>query len=344
MKPLGIAPRPPVRVLIVDDSATMRGLLAAIMRRDPGIEVVGEAADAMEARVKIKALDPDVLTLDVEMPGMNGLDFLDKIMELRPMPVVIVSSITERGASATVRALAAGAFDCFPKPASLLAIREDETLAQMVKAAARCPNRRGRSADRREAEAVTSSGAGLIAIGASTGGVETLLEVIGGFPANCPPTVIVQHMPALFTTSFADRLDRFCPPRVEEARSGTLLKPGHVYLAPGGDHHMEVVGAAAPRIRLFSGETVSGHRPSVDVLFRSVARLGRPAVGVLLTGMGADGAAGLLELRKAGGRTIGQDEATSVVYGMPAVAFSIGAVEQQLPMGRVARAAMELAA
>ncbi|MFS0773513.1 protein-glutamate methylesterase/protein-glutamine glutaminase [Sphingomonas sp. 1P08PE] len=338
------SPAPPVRVLIVDNSATMRGLLSAILRRDPGIEVVGEAADAAEARTKIKALDPDVLTLDVEMPGMNGLDFLDKIMALRPMPVVIVSSITERGAAATVRALAAGAFDCFPKPASLIAIREDTTLARMIRAAARCPNRAGRTHDRRRVETAAAGGAGLIAIGASTGGVETLLEVIGGFPSNCPPTVIVQHMPALFTASFADRLDRFCPPRVEEARSGTLLKPGHVYLAPGGDQHMEVVGTAAPRIRLYAGETVSGHRPSVDVLFRSVARLGRPAVGVLLTGMGQDGATGLLQMRQAGARTIGQDEASCVVYGMPAAAQAIGAVEFQLPMDRVAAAAMEMAA
>ncbi|MDP1027262.1 chemotaxis response regulator protein-glutamate methylesterase [Sphingomonas sp. KR1UV-12] len=341
---MSVKPPAPVRVLIVDDSATMRGLLSAILRRDPAIEVVGEAADAMEARTKIKTLDPDVLTLDIEMPGMNGLDFLDKIMALRPMPVVIVSSMTERGAAATVRALAAGAFECFPKPASLLTIREDTTLAQMVKAAARCPNRGVRTQQRRQIATAAAGGAGLIAIGASTGGVETLLEVIGGFPPNCPPTVIVQHMPALFTASFADRLDRFCPPKVEEARSGTILKPGHVYLAPGGEQHMEIVGTSAPRIRLYAGDTVSGHRPSVDVLFRSVARLGRPAVGILLTGMGQDGAAGLLEMRRAGARTIGQDEATSVVFGMPAAAHAIGAVEQQLPMGRVAGAAMEMAA
>ncbi len=341
MKP---ASRGPIRVLIVDDSAVMRGLLGAILRRDPDIEVVGEAADAIEARTKIKALDPDVLTLDVEMPGMNGLDFLDKIMALRPMPVVVVSSVTERGATATIRALAAGAFECFPKPASPAAIRDDETLAQIVKAAARCPNRASLIQERRQVAIARAGGAGLIAIGASTGGVETLLAVIGGFPTDCPPTVIVQHMPAMFTPSFADRLDRFCPPRVEEARSGTILKPGHVYLAPGGAQHMEVVGPSAPRIRLFAGDPVSGHRPSVDVLFRSVARLGRPAVGVILTGMGADGAAGLLDMRRAGAATIGQDEATSVVYGMPAAAHTIGAVERQLPMNRVAAAAMELAA
>ncbi|GGB21059.1 chemotaxis response regulator protein-glutamate methylesterase [Sphingomonas metalli] len=338
----------PVRVLVVDDSATMRSLIAAILRREPQIEVVGEAADAQEARAKIKALDPDVLTLDIEMPGMNGLDFLDKIMALRPMPVVIVSAMTEKGAAATVRALAAGAFDCFPKPASIAAIREDTVLAQIVLAAARGPARASRPATRAAIGAVASPGAAaagryIIGIGASTGGVETLLEVIGGFPVDCPPTVIVQHMPAMFTASFADRLDRFCPPKVAEAVSGTILRPGHVYLAPGGRQHLEVVGASAPRIRLYEGETVSGHRPSVDVMFRSLARLGRPAVGILLTGMGADGAQGLLEMRRAGMRTIGQDEATSVVYGMPGVARDLGAVEHQLPVHRVAQVAMELA-
>ncbi len=186
-------------------------------------------------------------------------------------------------------------------------------------------------------------GAGLIAIGASTGGVDALLALIGAFPRDCPPTVIVQHMPAMFTTSFADRLARFCPPDVEEAASGTILKRGHVYLAPGGARHMEVVGTAAPRIRLYEGDTVSGHRPSVDVLFRSIARLGRPAIGVLLTGMGADGAAGLKAMRDAGARTIGQDEATSVVYGMPQAAMAIGGVERQLPLHRIASAAMEMA-
>ncbi|WP_413062219.1 protein-glutamate methylesterase/protein-glutamine glutaminase [Sphingomonas carotinifaciens] len=333
------------RVLVVDDSATMRGLVRMMLAKDPEITVIGEAGDAQEARAKIKALNPDVVTLDIEMPGMNGLDFLDKIMALRPMPVVIVSTLTEKGASATVRALAAGAFDCFPKPASIAAVRDDATLARIVRAAGRSPVRRGPvAAPAIAALARGGTPGGLIAIGASTGGVETLLRVIGGFPADCPPTVIVQHMPALFTASFADRLNRFCPPQVEEARSGTILKPGHVYLAPGGEQHMEVVGATMPRIRLYEGPTVSGHRPSVDVLFRSVARLGRPAVGVLLTGMGADGAAGLLEMRQAGARTIGQDEATSVVYGMPAVAHSLGAVERQLPVQRIAASVMEMAA
>ena len=334
---------PRVRVLVVDDSATMRSVIGEMLGQDPAIEVVGAAADATEARRLIKELDPDVVTLDIEMPGMNGLDFLDKIMALRPMPVVIVSSATERGAAATLRALEAGAFDCFPKPTSFAALARDNGLADIVRAAARFTGRPGTSPHRRPAAAGVE-GARLIAIGASTGGVDALLTMIGDFPKDCPPTVIVQHMPAQFTTSFADRLSRFCPPHVEEASTGTILKRGHVYLAPGGSRHMEVVGAAAPRIRLYEGDTVSGHRPSVDVLFRSVARLKLPAIGVMLTGMGADGAAGLKAMRDAGARTIGQDEATSVVYGMPQVAFQMGGVERQLPLPRIAAAALEMAA
>ena len=337
---------PRVRVLVVDDSAMMRSVIAKMLALDPMIDIVGAAADAAEARRMIKELDPDVITLDIEMPGMNGLDFLDKIMALRPMPVVIVSSATERGAAATMRALEAGAFDCFPKPTSFASIAQDDGLAMIVRAAARCASHIAASAStaRRPAPIPSDGSARLIAVGASTGGVEALLALIGDFPKDCPPTVIVQHMPALFTTSFADRLSRFCPPHVEEARTGTILQRGHVYLAPGGARHMEVVGAAAPRIRLYEGDTVSGHRPSVDVLFRSVARLKLPAIGVLLTGMGGDGAAGLKAMRDAGARTIGQDEATSVVYGMPQVAFQMGGVERQLPLPRIAAAVLEMAA
>ncbi|WP_267382461.1 MULTISPECIES: chemotaxis response regulator protein-glutamate methylesterase [unclassified Sphingomonas] len=336
----------PVRVLVVDDSATMRGMLRAMLGRDPAIEIVGEAIDAVHARRLIKELNPDVVTLDIEMPGMNGLEFLEKIMRLRPMPVVIVSSLTVRGAAATVRALEAGAFDCFAKPTSIAAIRDDDSLARLIHAAAGSPRRIARNSVSHTAASAGLNGQGidLIAVGASTGGVEALLEVIGGFAADCPPTVIVQHMPATFTPSFAERLNRTCPPNVAEARSGTLLKRGHVYLAPGGTHHMEILGANAPRIRLFEGDKVSGHRPSVDVLFRSVAKLGLTSVGILLTGMGADGAAGLLAMRQSGARTIGQDQATSVVYGMPQSAFVIGAVGRQLPLQRIAAAAMEVAA
>ena len=341
-----------IRVLVVDDSATMRGLLCAMLQREPDIEIVGEACDAIEARRAIKEFNPDVITLDIEMPGMNGLDFLDKIMALRPMPVVIVSSLTHRSAAATLRALESGAFDCFAKPATVEMARNDTRLAGLVRAAARHPVRSG-GARRREAaghggarpfHGTPGGEARIVAIGASTGGVDALLEVIGAFPEDCPPTVIVQHMPATFTTSFADRLNRFCPPTVAEARSGTVLERGHVYLAPGGGQHMEVIGASTPRIRLSDGDLVSGHRPSVDVLFRSVARLGLPATGVILTGMGADGAQGLGAMRTAGARTIGQDEASCVVYGMPRAAAAMGAVGRQLSLSRIATAVMDAAA
>jgi len=326
-----------VRTLIVDDSATMRGLLALMLGQDPGIEVVGQAADAVEARALIKALDPDVVTLDIEMPGMDGIAFLEKIMALRPTPVVIVSSLTHHAATAAVRALEAGAFDVVAKPRRIDTAAA-QRLAEIVLLAARSQVRRV------VARPPAADPAALIAIGASTGGVEALIEVIGRFPATCPPTVIVQHMPALYTASFADRLDRLSAPRVAEARSGSPLQPGHVYLAPGGNRHLEVIGTAAPRLRLYEGPPVNGHRPSVDILFQSVARLGRPAVGVLLTGMGHDGAQGLATMRAAGARTIGQDEASSVVYGMPAAAHAAGGVEEQLPLAQIGARALALAA
>ncbi|HEX8446964.1 MAG TPA: chemotaxis response regulator protein-glutamate methylesterase [Sphingomonas sp.] len=347
MTTLTAARTKPLRCLIVDDSATMRAVVARLLSFDPAIQVVGQASDPMQARTMIKELDPDVLTLDVEMPGMNGLDFLEKIMTLRPMPVVMVSTLTTRGAEASLRALELGAFDCYAKPSN---IREGDNgaLAAIVRAAT---NSRPRTI--RPAAAVVSPvrpvptnyrprpGA-MIAIGASTGGVEALLAVLSQMPANCPPTMIVQHLPSLFTASFASRLDRSCAPTVVEAESGMVLQTGHVYLAPGGATHMEALGGRLPRLRLFAGDTVSGHRPSVDVLFRSVAKFGAGQVGILLTGMGQDGAHGLLDMRNAGARTIGQDEATSVVYGMPGVAHNIGAVEYQLPLDRVAGRALEL--
>jgi two-component system chemotaxis response regulator CheB len=331
----------PVRVLVVDDSATMRGLIRAALERDPGVEVVGLAADPLEARQAIKALNPDVITLDVEMPNMNGIEFLEKIMRLRPMPVIMVSSRTTSGADATIRALETGAVDCVAKPS-----RGDEYafdgLPAIVKMAASAfvrPNASPRAELLCSARPTSSSyihDGKIVAIGASTGGVEALIAVLSEFPANCPPTVIVQHMPANFTRSLAQRLDRICAPSVSEASDGIALEQGCVYLAPGGHAHLEVVGARRLHCRLRSGEAVNGHRPSVDVLFASVGKaVGEKAVGVILTGMGRDGAAGLLEMRKAGARTRGQDEASSVIYGMPRVAFEWGAVEKQLPLARL---------
>lgn len=329
------------RVLVVDDSATMRGLITSVLSSDPSIEVVGQAGDAMEARAAIKQLDPDVVTLDIEMPNMNGLEFLEKIMTLRPMPVIMVSTLTHRGAQATLAALETGAFDCIGKPAP------GDTapfagLIETVKAAARSQRHKHRTAPAPAIEASKSAAfqytpsRKIIAIGASTGGVEALIQVLSKFPENCPPTVITQHMPAAFTKSFAQRLDRVCKPRVKEAEDGDRLEIGRVYLAPGGEQHLEIGNANAPSCRLVDREPVNGHRPSVDVLFNSVASLaGGRSVGVILTGMGRDGARGLLAMRQAGATTIGQNENTSVVYGMPRVAYELGAVATQLPLNDI---------
>jgi len=331
-----------VRVLIVDDSATMRGLIRATLSRDPQIQIVGEAADPLEARQAIKALNPDVITLDVEMPNMNGLDFLERIMRLRPMPVVMVSTLTSKGAEATLNALELGAVDCIAKPATAGPRAFDE-LAEKVKAAAGARVRSVAPATRSDLAAPFASDGRIVAIGSSTGGVEALITLLSGFPANCPPTVITQHMPATFTRSFADRLNRLTAPTVTEAAEGDVLAPGRVYLAPGGATHLEVTGSATLRCRLVPSDLVNGHRPSVDVLFNSVARAARQAaVGVILTGMGRDGAAGLLAMRQAGASTLGQNQATCVVYGMPRAAMEIGAVQRQVSLDHMAEQVIAL--
>ncbi|MBA4787744.1 MULTISPECIES: protein-glutamate methylesterase/protein-glutamine glutaminase [Brevundimonas] len=334
-----------VKVLVVDDSLTMRGLISAALKSDPEIEVVGTAADPLEARTAIKELNPDVLTLDVEMPNMNGLEFLDKIMRLRPMPVVMVSTLTAAGTDVTLAALEIGAVDAVAKPAVASAEAFHELIGKVKTAA------RSRVRARGDVPAAAAAPSAyrpapnhVLAIGSSTGGVEALLTVLSGFPANCPATVITQHMPATFTSSFAARLDRVCAPAVSEAVDGAPLKPGHIYLAPGGAAHLELTPGLSPRCRLVNSEPVNGHRPSVDVMFDSVVRLKRPMTGVILTGMGKDGAKGLKAIRDAGGRTLGQDETTSVVYGMPKAAFELGAVERQLPLHRLAPAILDLCA
>ena len=334
-----------VTVLVVDDSPTMRGLITAALRRDPEIEVIGSAADPLEAREAIKRLNPDVITLDVEMPNMNGLEFLEKIMRLRPMPVVMVSTLTQAGAEITLAALELGAVDAVGKPcAGITAMEAFADLAAKVKVAARSRVRTGGGAPAARPDAGYRANRDMVlAIGASTGGVEALLTILSAFPADCPATVVTQHMPATFTRSFAARLDKVSAASVAEASDGAPLAPGCIYIAPGGEAHLEVSGAT-PRCRLIRSDTVSGHRPSVDVLFRSVARLHRPIAGVILTGMGRDGAQGLLEMRQAGARTLGQDEATSVVYGMPRAAFEVGAVERQLPLSRLSAAILDVCA
>lgn len=337
----------PVRVLVIDDSATMRKIISYALNSAPGIEVVGEAPDPTEAFRLVDTLDPDVITLDVEMPKMNGLDFLRRVMKHRPRPVIMVSTLTVSGAAVTVEALMNGAFDCVGKPS----LQDDRTFADLAdKVRAAGESRRSRQersplASPAQYPAASAAAAGLraseriIAIGASTGGVEALIAVLTGFPANCPPTVITQHMPANFTKSFSDRLDRLCKPAVSEAKDRELLVGGHVYIAPGGQYHLEVIRRGDGfESRLRDGDPVSGHRPSVDVLMSSVAKAaGRSAVGVILTGMGRDGAQGLLQMRQAGARTIGQNEASSLIYGMPRVAQEVGAVEKQVHLTRISQ-------
>jgi len=337
----------PVRVLIVDDSASMRALIRQTLSSDKGIVVCGEAADPLEAREAIKQLNPDVMTLDVEMPRMNGIEFLEKVMRLRPLPVIMVSSLTERGAMITIQAMEFGAIDCVAKPSSehpntfaMLAekvrsaagakLRDSAPIRAELRAASTTPSPNGRSP-------ATALSGKLVAIGASTGGVEALVTILSQFPKQCAPTLIAIHLPSPFTKSFAERLDRICSPRVHEATHGAPILPGNIYVAPGTHAHLEVSRAEQLRCVLREGDPVSGHRPSVDALFHSVARnLGGKAVGVILTGMGGDGAQGLLAMRKAGAHTIGQNEATCVVYGMPKVAFQIGAVEKQAPLQSIA--------
>ena len=339
-----------IRVLIVDDSALMRQLLTQILGSDPQIEVVGTAADPFVARDKIKSLNPDVLTLDIEMPRMDGLTFLEKLMRGHPMPVIMISSLTERGADVTLRALSLGAIDFVSKPKLDVTdgtIEQAEEIVAKVKAAAAVKFRGWRTADRSPAKDVSrvyhfSATHKVVAIGASTGGTEALKDLLSPLPADFPGIVMVQHMPEAFTGPFAKRLDTMCHMRVAEAQDGDHILPGHALLAPGG-HQMDVVRRGAEyAVHVYRGERVNLHMPSVDVLFNSCAeQLGRNAVGVLLTGMGADGAQGLLRMKEADSFTIAQDEATSVVFGMPKEAIRLGGVAQVLPLGDIGPALLE---
>ncbi len=343
-----------IRVVIVEDSATMRAILQARFERESDITVVGAAANAQEGRQMIRELDPDVVTLDVEMPGMNGLDFLEKIMQLRPTPVIVVSGSTQEGAETTARALALGAVGCYAKSniSGGLPTGDQGKLADLVREAAkvRFVTRPAPTAAPQAAAAPRSSGQferpRLIAIGSSTGGVEALQVLLGGFPADCPPTLVVQHISARFAPAVARTLDQSCPPRIIVAEPDMPLRDGHVYIAPGDDRHLTVGGTGSMlHQRLRRGEPVSGHLPSVDVLFHSVADLiGAQAVGILLTGMGSDGADGLLALARSGALTIAQDEATCTVFGMPRAAIALGAAAVIAPLGTIARHAFSKAA
>jgi len=333
----------PIRVLIVDDSALIRQVLTEILASDKGIEVVGVAPDPFVARDKIKALNPDVVTLDIEMPRMDGLSFLEKLMALRPTPVVVVSTLTQKGADAALRALELGAVDYVAKP--LVDIRQGvsalgaELIAKVKTAAvARISARDRRESTKKPAvfdHRLSTQGL-VVAIGASTGGVEALQQVLTALPANIPGTLITQHMPPGFTASFAKRLDARCAMTVCEATDGARVMPGHVYIAPG-NRHLELARSGAHYFcRLHDDVPVSGHRPSVDVLFQSfAAHAGKNAIGVILTGMGSDGAAGLLKMRQAGARTLGQDESSCLVCGMPKSAKLLGAVEDEFPLAKI---------
>mgnify|MGYP001096026527 FL=1 len=349
----------PCKVLIVDDSAVVRQMLSEILDSDPGIDVVGTAADPLLAREKIKRLAPDVITLDVEMPRMDGLAFLENLMRLHPLPVVMISSLTERGADTTLQALALGAVDFVSKPkfdvARGLQAYAEEIIGK-VKMAARS---RVRTLVRPPTPRITLDAVApkapprsiqfrttdrLIAIGASAGGTEALRVVLEGMPADAPAVVLTQHLPATFSTPFAERLDRHSAMSVREASDGEAVLPGHAYLPPGGKHLRIIRDGARWRCRVDDGPAVNRHKPAVDVLFRSVAEsAGANAIGAILTGMGDDGARGLLDLRNAGAPTLVQDEATSVVWGMPGAAFKLGAAEEMVPLERIAERLMALA-
>jgi two-component system chemotaxis response regulator CheB len=332
-----------IKVLIVDDSALMRQLLTTVLQSDPGIEVVGTANDPLIAREKIKALNPDVITLDIEMPRMDGLSFLERLMALRPTPVVVVSTLTQRGTETALRALELGAVDIVAKPGSdqvsgVPALQAE--LIAKVRAAAKTRPRVRPAAQERNLVSMDAPAAGaerIVAVGASTGGVEALQQLLVGLPANSPAILITQHMPPGFTASFAKRLDDLCRLSVCEAADRQRVLPGNVYIA-NGRQHLELARSGSHYCcRLHDGPLVSGHRPSVDVLFHSFATTaGANALGIILTGMGRDGAEGLLAMRQAGARTFGESEASCLIYGMPKAARELDAVDAELPLAGLA--------
>jgi two-component system chemotaxis response regulator CheB len=340
------------RVLVVDDSALVRRLLTEVINDSSGFVVVGTAQDPLDAREKIKQLSPDLLTLDVEMPKMDGLTFLRNLMRLRPMPVVMVSSLTERGADVTIACLEAGAVDFVTKPqsgiADGLARLADELISKLEAAAIAKVTAREHSRDHERAArpkiTVLKTTDRLIAIGASTGGTEAIADLLDGFPADAPAVVITQHIPELFSARFAERLDRQSAMAVSEAKDGDPLLIGHAYVAPGNYQLRVVRSGAHYYCKVSQDAPVNRHRPSVHVLFESVAReAGYNAVGVLLTGMGDDGADGLKLMRDAGCPTIAQDRETSVVWGMPGEAVKRGAASEVLPLEQIAQRVLHLA-
>ncbi|MBO9515085.1 MAG: chemotaxis response regulator protein-glutamate methylesterase [Variovorax sp.] len=340
-----------IKVLCVDDSALIRSVMTEIINSQPDMTVVGTAADPLVARDLIKATNPDVLTLDVEMPRMDGLEFLEKIMRLRPMPVVMVSSLTERGSEIALRALELGAIDFVTKPR--LGVRDGllhytELIAGKIRAAAcaRLLPARSSAAAKAQGDAPQEallrspllSTEKLIIIGASTGGTEAIREVLQPLPPDCPAVLIAQHMPAGFTKSFAQRLDGLCRITVKEAEHGERVLPGYAYIAPGAFHLSLARSGANYVAHLDQEPPVNRHRPSIDVLFDSAAKhAGKNAIGMILTGMGKDGAEGLLRMKRAGAHTLAQDEASCVVFGMPKEAIALGAADEVAPLGEMSR-------
>lgn len=345
-----------IRVLIVDDSATARKVLTDVLSKDLEIEVIATAPDAYVARDKIVQLKPDVICLDVEMPRMDGISFLKKIMQHFPLPVLMVSSLTQDGAQVTLDALDAGAIDYVAKPHSNIYDGIDEiqkeliTKVKMVASSnmsARIKAKKERATlpatQTKIQYALAETTNKLIAIGASTGGTVALADLISALPKNTPGTILVQHMPAGFTKAFAQRLDALSEVEVKEAEDGDIIGRGKVLIIPGELHGVVYRDGGNYRVKLGTGKKVSGHRPSVDVLFNSVAtHVGANAIGIILTGMGSDGAKGLLKMRQSGAVTIGQDEATSVVWGMPKVANDIGGVEYIEPLGNIVHRVVNL--
>jgi two-component system chemotaxis response regulator CheB len=346
-----LTPAKKINVLIIDDSALIRSILTEVINSFPDLYVVGAASNPIQAREMIKTLNPDVLTLDVEMPQMDGLTFLEKLMRLRPMPVLMISSLTERGSEAALRALELGAVDFLPKPKMGIAdgLREyAEIIAGKIRVAhlARGKFRVSSNAAAQEALPALGTRIGttekIIALGASTGGTEAIKEFLIRLPADAPGIVIAQHMPEAFTKSFAARLDSLCKLTVLESQGNERVLPGHVYIAPGHSHLLLKRSGANYMTELSQAPAVNHHRPSVEVLFRSVAQnAGKNVIGVMLTGMGKDGAIGMLEMRQAGAYNFAQDEATCVVYGMPREAVAVGAVDEVVPIQEMAQKVLQ---